>query len=55
MSGQNSISLMVRVVVGAALLFLILWGSGADNAEPKEPQSRAVRPPHRAAENMVKR
>lgn len=55
MTGQNSTSLMVRLVVGAALLLLILWGSGADTADSKEPYKNAARSPHRAAENTANR
>lgn len=55
MIGQNSVNLVVRLVVGAALLLLILWGSGSSTADSKEPQKNAVRPIHRTAANTSQR
>lgn len=55
MIGQNNINLMVRLVLGAVLLLLILWGSGTDSADSKEPQGHAVRPLHRTAANIAPR
>ncbi len=55
MIGQSNINLMVRLVLGAALLGLILWGSGADTANSKEPQNIATRPIHRTAANIHQR
>lgn len=55
MIGQNNVNLMVRLVLGAALLLLILWGSGTDSAGSKEPQNQAARPLHRTAANIAQR
>lgn len=55
MIGQSNLNLMVRLVLGAALLLLILWGSGADSAGSKEPQNHAARPMHRTAANISQR
>ncbi len=55
MIGQSNISLMVRLVLGAALLLFILWGSGSDTADSKEPQVHAARPLHRTAANLEQR
>ncbi len=55
MIGQSNVKLMVRLVLGAALLVLILWGSGTDTAASKEPKNNSVRPFHRTAANISQR
>ncbi len=55
MIGQSNTKLMVRLVLGAALLLLILWGSGTDTVASKQQKDNSVRPSHRSAANITQR